>query len=366
MGLFALVAPSPSQAQMVETEDHIITTVAEGVYTIRHKNAVRLGAISGSTTVIIGERDVLIIDSGSLPSIANVDIALIRKWTSKPVRYVVNTHWHGDHTWGNSAYMDAFPGVTIIAHSATPPLMQGYLLNFIPRNVAYPEQARRMLATGKEADGRPLSKERREEVSADLPNAEVRATEYRTLVTRLPNLTFDHALDLDLGNRLVQIRYLGRGNTSGDAVVILPKEKIVATGDLLVYPQQFFIGGFPSEWSKTLQRVSELGAQTIIPGHGMVLAGDTGKDYLNLIKDWLDVVSLAVRREVFRLGNIPPNDTEDTRRDFLIAVRKAVTNGREVVAFRQRYAGDDADRRAFFDSALPNIIDSAYREAWGN
>ena len=70
--------------------------------------------------------------------------------------------------------------------------------------------------------------------------------------------------------------------------------------------------------------------------------------------------------EALRLGDIPPNDTEDTRRDFRIAVRKAVTNGPEIAGFRQRSAGDDSQRRTYFDIALPNIIDAACGEALGN
>ena len=272
--------PTRSDAQVVETNDHIVATVAPGVYAIRHKNASRIGALSGTTTVIIGERDVLIVDSGSLPSIAMSDIALIRRWTTKPVRYVVNTHWHGDHTWGNSVYADSFPGVAIVSHVGTPALMQGYLTNFLARNVARAKQAVRSAETGKEADGTPLTAARRTEVAADLPNARIRAAEYSTLTTRLPNVTFDHELTLDLGGREVQLKFLGRGNTSSDIVVWLPREKIVATGDLLVYPYPFFLGGYPVEWSRTLDRVAQLGPQTIIPGHGAVLAAADGLAYL--------------------------------------------------------------------------------------
>ena len=359
-------APTPSTAQVVETDDHIVATVAPGVYAIRHRRAVRIGALSGNTTVIIGDRDVLIVDSGSLPSIAAGDIALIRQWTTKPVRYVVNTHWHGDHTWGNSVYADSFPGVSIISHTGTPALMQGYLTNFIPGNVARAKQVISSVETGKETDGRPLTPARRTELTADLPNARVRAAEFATLATRLPNLTFDHDLTLDLGSREVQLKFLGRGNTSSDIVVWLPHEKIVATGDLLVYPYQFFLGGYPVEWSRTLERVAQLAPQTFIPGHGAVLAGADGLAYLTTIREILDVVATAVRDEVFKRGNIPPNDTEQLQRGHFLAVKDAVKQRPEIRALRERFGQGDADRLAFFDGAMPNVIDSAYREAWGN
>jgi glyoxylase-like metal-dependent hydrolase (beta-lactamase superfamily II) len=62
------------------------------------------------------------------------------------------------------------------------------------------------------------------------------SAEFRDLKVKVPDLTFDHDLDLDLGNREVQLKYLGRGNTVGDAIAYLPKEKILITGDLVDSP----------------------------------------------------------------------------------------------------------------------------------
>ena len=82
------------------TKQRTITEVASGIYVIRHKDAPN-GIPNGNTEVIIGERGVLIVDSCYLASEARQDIAQIRKWTDKPVRYLVNMHWHNDHTMGN-------------------------------------------------------------------------------------------------------------------------------------------------------------------------------------------------------------------------------------------------------------------------
>ena len=98
--------------------DRSVTKLAEGVYEIQHKDPLD-GSASGNTTVIIGERQVFVVDSCFLPSAAREDIAQIRQWTSRPVAFVLNTHFHNDHNLGNRAYMDAFPSVTIIAHAET-------------------------------------------------------------------------------------------------------------------------------------------------------------------------------------------------------------------------------------------------------
>ena len=108
------VSVQPLRAQTERT----ITKLAEGVYAIQHRDG-HDGTASGNTTVIIGDRQVFVVDACFLPSAAKEDIAQIRQWTDKPVTFVLNTHFHNDHNFGNRAYMDAFPAVTIIAHVQT-------------------------------------------------------------------------------------------------------------------------------------------------------------------------------------------------------------------------------------------------------
>src|SRR5215470_1785914 len=95
-----------------------VTKLADGVYEIQHGDP-RDANASGNTTVIIGGRQVLVVDTCFLPSEAKEDIAQIRRWTNKPVSFVLNTHFHNDHNLGNRVYMDAFPALTVIAHVDT-------------------------------------------------------------------------------------------------------------------------------------------------------------------------------------------------------------------------------------------------------
>src|SRR3954471_9328790 len=112
--IFILVVTTFSFADSIATHGRTVTKLAEGVYEIRHPDAPDTFP-QGNTTVIIGDRDVLVVDSCLLPSSAREDIAQIRKWTDKPVSYVVNTHWHFDHTLGNATYREAFPRAEFIA-----------------------------------------------------------------------------------------------------------------------------------------------------------------------------------------------------------------------------------------------------------
>ena len=114
--LFVLTCAAPTLADSVNTRERGVTEVAQGVYVIRHPDD-PTGFPNGNTTVIVGERKVLVVDSCYLPSEARKDVEQIRRWTNRPVRYLVNTHWHYDHTMGNGVYWEAFPGLSIIAHA---------------------------------------------------------------------------------------------------------------------------------------------------------------------------------------------------------------------------------------------------------
>ena len=124
--------------------------------------------------------------------------------------------------------------------------------------------------------------------------------EFQGLGVRMPDLTFEREMALSLGDREVEIRYMGYGNTSGDAVVFLPKEKILITGDIVVHPVPYLCSGYPYEWSRTLQRMIDLNPQIVVPGHGEMLRGTA---YLTQVKDLLTTVVTEVRNALYTIGN---------------------------------------------------------------
>ena len=351
-----MLHPTLLFADSVNTKERTVTKVAEGVYVIRHPDAPDAFP-QGNTTVIIGDRDVLVVDSCYLPSSAREDIAQIRQWTNKPVRYLVNTHWHYDHTMGNGTYADAFPGLAIVAQTETRKQIEGYNPGWFERYPRRAEQFKQRLDSGKHADGRPLTETDRADYARALSGVGPVAEEFKKIIDRLPNVTFEHEFNVDLGSREVQVKYLGRGNTAGDTIIYLPKEKILIAGDLLDHPVPYLGGGYPSEQIKTLQRMAQLDAQTIVPGHGEVLRGEYARTYLKQVIDFLQVVVSQVSREVHRLGSGPGN---------LEAVREAVHKAIDFKAWRQKFAGDDKDNQNFFDGySLDGVVTAAYAEVWG-
>jgi glyoxylase-like metal-dependent hydrolase (beta-lactamase superfamily II) len=111
----------------------------------------------------------------------------------------------------------------------------------------------------------------------------------------LPNITFDRELKLHCGDVTVEVRYLGRGHTAGDAVVFLPEDRIIVTGDLVHGLEPLLLEAYPDEWPATLDRVAELDFDIVIPGHGPV---EHGRTTLTLFRDYLTELNQLVRQGV--------------------------------------------------------------------
>jgi len=329
------------------TSERTVTRLADGVYAIQHRN-MNDGNVNGNTTVIIGDREVFVVDSCYLPSQAREDIAQIRQWTDKPVGYLLNTHFHNDHNNGNRTYLDAFPSLAIVAQEETKKDMDLIQPGNIEREPGKLAHAIAAFKEGKTPGGQALTEDQKKQVQDILPSLERQAEEMKTIVYQSPTLTFDDRLDIDIGNREVQVKHLGRGNTPGDAIVYLPKEKILVTGDLLVHPIPYTYDGYPSEWAQTLQKMAQLDAAILVPGHGPVLYDKT---YLSLVADLMKSSVDQVRARIRQLG-FPGSHTVDD-----------VKGSVDLARFRAQFAGDDKDLQADFDDMAEHLIKIAFSEA---
>lgn len=344
---FALVA-SPLLADTALTPERAVTKLADGVYEIRHTDPLP-GWVNGNTTVIIGTREVFVVDSCAFSDAAKEDIAQIRAWTDKPVRWLLNTHWHQDHNGGNRDYLEAFPGLAILAHAETKAMLDATSPHLgadrIKEMAGMEAQFRKALDSGIGGDGKPLDEARRKRGEETLKRIAALSEEMRHFLYQPPTVTFEDNLTLDLGGRTVQVRHLGRGNTGGDAVVYLPDEKILITGDLVVHPVPYTFDGYPRDWIVTFDRLAAFDATVIVPGHGEILRD---KKYLLQLRDLMKSVVAQVETRVRQ-------SSEAT----LENVKKEV----DVKALRDEIlAGDTADA-GFFDYAIGSLIEIAFHEA---
>ena len=327
----------------VATKERTVTKLAEGIYEIRHPDAPDTFPQS-NTTVIVGEKSVLVVDSCLLPSTTREDIEQIRKWTNKPVTYVLNTHWHFDHTLGNAVYAAAFPAVQIIAQNATLKTIADFNPGAVLRYPNRAERFKKVLDSGKNPDGTPLTAADRLDYENSLAGLGPTVAELKNAVQLVPNVSFEHELNIDLGDRLVEIRHLGRGNTAGDTIAYLPKEKILITGDLVDHPVPYMFGGFPVDFVKTLWALMQFDAQIVVPGHGDVLHD---KSYLQRSMELMQAVNVEVEKEI--------NDGKT-----LEEVQEGLPKVFDVKGWREKFAGSNKDDAGFFDQSFAGLVKSSY------
>ncbi|HET9252981.1 MAG TPA: MBL fold metallo-hydrolase [Candidatus Eisenbacteria bacterium] len=329
----------PGSARSVTTAERSASEIAKGVYVIRHRDSPDTNP-QGNTTVIVGDREALVVDSGYLPSSTREDIAQIRRWTALPVRYLVNTHWHPDHVRGNALYADAFPGLAIIAHTSTPELEEAY---DVPNRERYGKRLASMedqLRRGVGTDGKKLGDEARRTLTRQVEARRAVLQEFGSYVPRYANVTVPGEVTIDLGGRSVRLWHPGRGHSSGDLVLYLPRERILVAGDLVASPVPYFFAGYPYEQIPVLEELAAMDVDVLVPGHGEVMRD---KAYLrrtiDLMRDVRDQVVAAVRR----MGSLSAK-LED--------VRKTVSLG----AYEAEFAGADEESREFFRESMDGLV----------
>lgn len=241
----------------------------------------------------------------------------------------------------------AFPSIQIVAHAATRNIIAEFNPGAVARYPGRAEQFKMILDSGQNPDGRPLTDGERRSYERSLAGLAPVVAEMKGAAQRVPNVAFSQELDIDLGNRLVQLRFLGSGNTAGDTIVYLPKERILITGDLLVHPVPYFFGGLPLDFPHTLKAVAALDADTIVPGHGDILKS---KDYLYQVIDLLNAVNQNVEQEI------------NSGRS-LEEVQQQAPGALDLAAWRRKFAGENTEDADFFDESFAALITAAYHQA---
>ena len=340
-----LSGAAPIRAASVTTTERSVIDLAPAVHVIRHPDAPD-GFPQGNTTVVIGERGALVVDSCLLPSSARQDIEQIRRWTKKPVLYLVNTHWHFDHTLGNRTYAEAFPGLSIIAHAETRRIIGDWNPGAMARYPKRADRFRERLKSGKTADGKPMTDADRKDYEKAIAGIAPVVEEFSKTSQRLPDLGFRDRLDVDLGDRRVEIRFLGRGNTAGDTVVFLPDDAILMAGDLVVHPVPYLFGGFPVDFVTTLRALLGLGAKTIVPGHGGIQRDRT---YVDQLIELMDTVNREMEKEI--------NDGLT-----LEEAQERAPGALDAPAWRRRFAGENEEDGSAFDSTFAALVKASYTQ----
>jgi len=191
--------------------------------------------------VVRGSDALLVVDSRESHRRARELRDEIRLLSPLPVRWVVNTHWHWDHTFGNHVLASPPDEAELWGHETVPGLLAA------------------------------LGDSVRRKVTDQLPDL---AEDMAELVVTPPDHLVTTVETIDLGDRGVELRFLGRGHTNGDLVVVAADAGAVFAGDLIEEsdPPYFGIDSFPLDWPLTAGTLADqVGDATVVPGHGAVV-----------------------------------------------------------------------------------------------
>ena len=247
--------------------------IAEGVH-----HAVGTGSlvVMSNAAIIEGDSDVLVVDSHVSPGGAWALREELKTITSKPIRWVVNSHYHFDHSHGNQIYG---PEVEIIGHDYTRAQMvagksqdspdREFFVGGIPNAIKNLE--------GRLANAK--TPEERAQIETQLAIQRNHLEGTNAVRPTPPTMTLTRTMTLHRGAREIRLLFLGRGHTAGDVVVYLPKERIVATGDLLIEGPSYMGDAYFTEWIDTIETLKGVDFETVLPGHGRAFTGKTKLDH---------------------------------------------------------------------------------------
>jgi glyoxylase-like metal-dependent hydrolase (beta-lactamase superfamily II) len=243
-----------------------LTKLTDNVYSyVDVKNASPANSFAANAGIVIGRDGILVVDTLTSAKEARRFISDIRKVSDKPIKYVVDTHYHLDHAFGNCEF--AKLGATIISQEKD-------RKNLVNKGEAGLKNAKGYGLTEEDMAG--------------------------TVIT-LPTLSFTDRMNIDLGGETVELIYVGPSHTEGSTLVYLPERKILFAGDVLFTDFHPFMGdGDVVGWVKTLDFILALDVTTIIPGHGPI----SGKKDIAEMKAYIQTFDQKARELAAKTNDV--------------------------------------------------------------
>ena len=211
-----------------------LTQIDENVYVyVDTKNSSKDNSFGANAGIIIGKNGIVVVDTLISSKAAKRFIRDIRAISRKPIKYVINTHYHLDHAFGNCEFTKL--GAVIVAQENDKKAM--------------------------ESSG--------EETLKNISWFKLTEDDMKGTKLAYPTLSYGDKMEIDLGDQKVELIHARYSHTEGDTLVYLPGKKIIFAGDVLFTNYHPFIGeGNIDEWAKELEEIKSMDVEKIIPGHG--------------------------------------------------------------------------------------------------
>ena len=264
---------------------HRFERVTDGIYYATASGTMTVGA---NSPIIVTDDETLVVDSEITPAAARALVSDLKAITDKPVRYVVDSHYHYDHAHGNQVFMK---DAQVIGHDNTRKrMLTNVLEQYTYLTSVEPVPAR--VAGLRERIAQEKDPQQKAAMERQVANSLAYLEQVKETKVTPPAVTFDKTMTIVRGGREMRLLYLGRGHTDTDVVVFLPKEKIVCTGDLMESVISYMGDAYVDEWPATLDRLMTLDFDTVMPGHGVVFKG---KAHIEAFQRYLRDVSKQAR-----------------------------------------------------------------------
>ncbi len=255
---WARAADSTSDAKLFDLQK-----AANGVY---FAQALPQTVINCNAAIFVRSKDVVVVDAHSKPSAAAALIAQIRREiTTKPVRYVINSHFHWDHTQGNHAYRASGEKVDFIASAATKKLMSEQAVSRMKASVdAVPVQIEAFQGQAEKAK----SAQEKEFCADQIRQLKAYQQDMKDYTLELPTITFEKSYLLQDAAFDLHLEFHGHAHTAGDVFVFCPQQRAIATGDASHGWLPFIADGYPKLWPQTIDEIAKADFKYVLGGHG--------------------------------------------------------------------------------------------------
>jgi glyoxylase-like metal-dependent hydrolase (beta-lactamase superfamily II) len=229
----------------------------------------------GNVTVVEQSDGLVLVDAGGSPGAGRRIVQMVRSLSPKPVKAIIISEWHGDKSQGLSELLRQWPTARTIAtkltqsHLSDPKTMNSPAVPDASRNAAYVKEQRDAADYFQGLVVKAKSDSERQGVEAAARIFRQYALDVDGALTLTVNEGFDDRLTIPDTLAPVEAMFLGRANTDGDAVVWLPKQKILVTGETVILPFPYGFESYPADWIGVLTKLRAMDFRTLVPGHGM-------------------------------------------------------------------------------------------------